>query len=196
MADLMIGNINATKLLRDNYKQLGNGIVALVQIPTEKHLELNAEALKILLNELNYKCVYIALGKPADELDKLYKSKGVDTSRLFFVDAISKMYGIAQKPTKKVVYTSGPLDIDSIAVSVRELLPSLGSEKKCVFLDSITTVLLYNSLPRTIRFSQFLTESLKKAGVDGVMVSVAKGATTEKLVAELSKLCDKVIEIA
>lgn len=74
------------------------------------------------------------------------------------------------------------------------MLSTLG-EKKCVFLDSITTVLLYNSLPRTIRFSQFLTQTLKKIGVDGVMVSIAKGATTDKLITELSKLCDEVINI-
>lgn len=195
MSDLMIGKTNVTKFLRERYKKLGTGWITLVQVPTDKHMEVNTEALKILINEMKFDCIYITLGKPYSDLDKLFKSAGVDTNKLFFIDAISNMYGIKQVTTKKCVYASGPLDIDSITVSLRELLSSLSSEKKCVFLDSVTTVLLYNSLPRTIRFSQFLTQTLKKMGVEGVMVSIAKGATTERLVKELSKLCDEAISI-
>lgn len=196
MPDLTIGNTNVTKLLREKYKKLGTGWITLVEVPTDKHMDVNTEALRILINEMEFECVYITLSKPYTDLDKLFRTKGVNTEKLFFIDAISQMYGVKQISTKKCVYTSGPLDVDSISVSLRELLSKLSSEKKCVFLDSITTVLLYNSLPRTIRFSQFLTQTLKKMGVDGVMVSIAKGGeTTDRLVKELSKLCDEAIDI-
>lgn len=195
MADLMIGKINVTKLLKEKYKKLGKGYVTLITLPTEKHMDVNTEALKILINDMKFSCIYITLSKPFEELDKLFKSKGADTSSLYFIDAISNMYGPKKSETKRCIYASGPLDIDTITSSLRELLSSISSEKKCVFLDSVTTVLLYNSLPRTLRFSQFLTQTLKSMGVDGIMVSIAKGETTEKLVESLSKLCDEVIDI-
>jgi hypothetical protein len=85
--------------------------------------------------------------------------------------------------------------MDSLTVAVRQLLASIQANKKCVFLDSVTTVLLYNSLPRTIRFSKFLTQTLKQVGIDGVMVSIAKGEATKKLTLELQKMCDEFITI-
>jgi KaiC/GvpD/RAD55 family RecA-like ATPase len=196
MTDVTIGSTNITQLLRTKYKQMKKtGWVTLVQVPAEKHLVINTEALKILVNEMGYQCIYITLGKTCIELDKLYKKNGVETTKLYFIDAISKMYGESKENSKRFIYTTGPLDVDSITSSLRDLLASLGEEKKCVFLDSVTTVLLYNSLPRTVRFSQFLTQTLKKMGVTGIMVSIAKGQSTDRLVTELGKLCDEVISV-
>jgi KaiC/GvpD/RAD55 family RecA-like ATPase len=197
MNDLVISGKNVTTLLRQKYKQLKEtGWVSLVQVPSEKHMEVNVQALNVLVNELGYTCVYVSLVKPASELDKYYKAAGVDNNKLYFIDAISKMYGGEKVNTKRITYTSGPLDIDAITASLRDMLASLGTGKKCVFLDSVSTVLLYNSLPRTLRFSQFLTTTLRSLGVTGVMVSIAKGQTTIKLVVELAKLCDEMINIS
>jgi KaiC/GvpD/RAD55 family RecA-like ATPase len=195
MPDLKVGNTNVTSLLREKYKKLGKGWLTLIEVPSEKHMDVNSEAMKILINELDYTCTYITLSKTAYELDGLFKSKGVDTNNLYFIDAISQMYGESGKKSKRYTYSGGPLDVDSITVSLRELLSSIKAEKKCVFLDSVTTVLLYNSLPRTMRFSRFLTQTLKQIGVDGVMVSISKGETTKKLTAELQKLCDEFISL-
>jgi KaiC/GvpD/RAD55 family RecA-like ATPase len=192
---VVIGNTNVTNLLRQKYKKLGSGWVSLLQVPTEKHMEVNTEALKILINEMRYSCVYITLSKGSNELDKAFKSKGIDVNNLFYIDAISQMFGTIKTSTKKCAYVSGPLDIDAITVALRDLLGTIQERKKCVFLDSITTVLLYNSLSRTVRFSKFLTQTLKSVGIDGVMVSIAKGKATETLVKELSKLCDETISL-
>jgi KaiC/GvpD/RAD55 family RecA-like ATPase len=193
--DLFIGKTNITGMLRKKYNKLGLGWVSLVQVPADKHLEVNTEALKILINDLKYSCIYITLGKPFKELDEGFKFAGVDINGLYFIDAVSQMYGEHKSDTKRCVYTSGPLDIGSITSSLRNLLNTLKNEKKCVFLDSVTTVLLYNSLSRTVRFSQFLTTTLKKMGVTGIMVSVSKGEATNHLIKALSKLCDEVLDV-
>jgi KaiC/GvpD/RAD55 family RecA-like ATPase len=196
MTDLIIGKTNVTTLLKEKYKKLGKGWLTLIEVPSDKHMKINSEAIRVLVNELNYTCIYITLTKPFTELDKLFKSNGINSDNLYYIDAISKMYGEDEEDTKKCIYTSGPLDIDSLSVSVKSLLSSIQSEKKCVFLDSVTTVLLYNSMPRTIRFSKFLTQTLKSVGVDGVMVSIAKGEATKKLSNELKKLSDEFISIS
>jgi KaiC/GvpD/RAD55 family RecA-like ATPase len=195
MADLIIEKTNVTALLKEKYKNFGKGWISLVVVPSDAHMDVNKEALRLLVNDFKYSCVYITLSKTSSDLEKLFKSNGINTNNIYFVDAISQMYGESKTETKRCVFTSGPLDIDSITVALKELLRTINSDKKCVFLDSITTVLLYNSLPRTIRFTQFLTQSLKSMGVDGVMVSIAKGKATESLVKELSKLCDEAVDI-
>lgn len=197
MADLIIGKTNVTKLLKEKYKNVltKQRWVSIIQIPNENHMEVVVETLKVWLNKGEYSGIYITLSKSYEELDKIFRTNGVDTKNLYFIDAISRLYGVKQAKTKKVAYISGPLDIEGISVSLRELLSITESENKVVFLDSVTTMLLYNSLPRTIRFSQFLTETLKQKGISGVIVSVAKGATTQSLLKEISKVCDEIIEI-
>jgi KaiC/GvpD/RAD55 family RecA-like ATPase len=197
MTDLTVGATNVTKLLRGKYQQLTQkGWVSLVQVPVDKHLLVNTEALKLLITELGYQCVYITLGKSCNELDTLYKRSGVATGKLFFIDAVSQMYGEQAQNSARCHYTAGPLDVDSITVKLRELLNSLGDVKKCVFLDSVTTVMLYNSMSRTLRFSQFLTKTLKEMGVTGIIVSIAKGDSTQRLAVELAKYCDEVLNIS
>jgi KaiC/GvpD/RAD55 family RecA-like ATPase len=196
MSDLKIGSVNVTQLLRTKYKQMKKtGWVSLVQVPAGNHLQINTESLKILIDEMRYKCIYITLGKTCTDLDKMYKQAGVKIENIYYIDAISQMYGESRSDTKRCMYTAGPLDVESISSAVRTLLASLGEGKKCVFLDSVTTVLLYNSLPRTLRFSQFLATNLKSIGVTGIMVSIAKGKSTNQLIKELSKLCEEVINI-
>jgi hypothetical protein len=191
---LLVGTTDVTALLKEKYKKLGKGWITLLEVPPSKHMAINTEALKILVNELQYTCIYITLSRPYQDLDKLLNSKGINTKSIYYIDAISQLYGTAEKPTNRCAYVSGPLDIDSITNTMRKSMQQLPN-KKCVFLDSITTVLLYNSLSRTIRFSKFLTQNLKSLGVDGVMVSIAKGPATESLIKELTPLCDEVLSI-
>ena len=91
------------------------------------------------------------------------------------------------------------MNIEGIVNAVDQFLASpssiLKKEKIFVFLDSITTILLYNHLPRTIRFSQFLTDKLKSLAIHGIMVSIAAGLTSERLLNEIKQLCDEVIDI-
>jgi KaiC/GvpD/RAD55 family RecA-like ATPase len=195
MADLKIGNVNITKLLLEKYGKLDTGWVSLVKVPPNLHLEVNKEALSILIDKLDYTCIYITLSKSGKELDKLFKDYGINIKKIVYLDAISKMYGEKELSSKRFNYVSGPLDIDAITSSLHNLMNSFPAEKLCVILDSVTTVLLYNSLGRTLRFSKFITMTLKEFGVSGVMVSVAKGEANKKLIAELSKLCDETINI-
>jgi KaiC/GvpD/RAD55 family RecA-like ATPase len=194
MTNLTINNINITELLKDRFSRLSRGWVALLQVPVEKTLEMNIEALKIL-QELGYEGVYITLSKDYIELSKIFRERGLDMGRLAFIDGVSQMYGIGAVDAPNVKYISGPISLDGIVAAVTDVIPTMKSEKKFVFLDSITAVLLYNSLERTLKFSEFLTVSLKRLEVAGVMVSVSKGFANDNLIKELAKLSNEVIKI-
>jgi hypothetical protein len=183
------------KIILEEYKNIKNGTITLLEVPAKKHMKINTETLKLFINKLGYQCIYITLGKGCYELDTSFNKAGITANTLQFIDAISQMYGISGIQNKRYHYVAGPLDIDGITACIQEILPRLPGQKKCVFLDSVTTVLLYNALPRTIRFSKFLTQELKKTGVTSIMVSVVKGLTTQKLRDELAKLSDKVLVV-
>jgi KaiC/GvpD/RAD55 family RecA-like ATPase len=189
---LTINDTNITELLQDRFSRLNQGWVALLQIPVEKTMEINVEVIKTL-QELGYEGVYITLSKDYVELSKVFRKAKIDMGRLAFIDGVSQMYGIGAVDSPNVNYISGPISLDGIVAAITDILPVMKTKKKYVFLDSITTVLLYNSLDRTLKFSEFLTTSLKRLEVAGVMVSVSKGFANDALVKELTKMSDEII---
>lgn len=195
--DLIVHGVNVTKLLKQKYAKLKKtGWITLLNAPIDKYMNVNNEAIRVLMDDLDYDGIYITVNKPYPELLKIFAEKGLDTSKLRFVDAISQTYGILPKETKQCTYVFGPLNIEDIISAVEKFLEGPQMSKKVfVFIDSITTVLLYNHLPRTLRFSQFLTQKLRSLAISGIMVSVAAGMTSERLIEEVEQLCDEVIDI-
>lgn len=191
---LTINNVDVTDLLKDHFSRLEHGWVALLQLPMEKAMDVNIESIKILQG-LGYEGVYITLSKDYVELTKIFREKEIDMGKLAFVDGVSQMYGIGAVDAPNVKYISGPISLDGIVAAITDIVPVMKSEKKFVFLDSITTVLLYNSLERTLKFSEFLTTSLKRLQVLGVVVSVSKGFANEQLIRELTKMSNEVIKL-
>jgi hypothetical protein len=196
--ELIIGRLNITHLLKEKYSALKkSGWITLLNAPIERHIEVNTESIRVLIEDMDFQGIYITVNQPYLELVQDFKKAGLNVSKLKFVDAVSQMYGAMPKDTSQCKYVQGPLNISSIVDSVREFLIQMpGSKKKVfVFIDSITTMLLYNHLPRTIKFSKFLTEDLRKTEVNGIMVSVTAGMTSERLINEVKQFCDEVIDI-
>jgi KaiC/GvpD/RAD55 family RecA-like ATPase len=194
MANLTINNINVTDLLKDHFSRLNHGWVALLQLPMEKAMSVNIESIKVL-QELGYEGIYITLSKDYKELTKIFREQGIDMGKLAFIDGVSQMYGIGAVDAPNVKYISGPISLDGIVAAITDIIPAIKVEKKFVFLDSITTVLLYNSLERTLKFSEFLTASLKRLQVGGVVTSVSKGFANDNLIKELTKMSNEVIKL-
>ena len=194
MPDLIINKINVTILLKEKYAKLGQGWVTLLEVPIDESMKVNIEAIKVL-QSMGYEGIYITLSKDYIELSKLFREAGIDLGKLTFIDGISQMYGIEKADAPNVTYVAGPISIDAISETISKIAPSIQKAKKFVFLDSITTVLLYNSLERTVKFSQFLSEALKKLQLVGIVVSVSRGFANEALLKELTKLSNEVINL-
>ncbi len=194
MPNLTIKNINVTELLKDHFSRLNHGWVALMQIPMEKAMDVNIESIKVL-QELGYEGIYITLSKDYKELTSMFRKHSVDMGKLAFVDGVSQMYGIGAVDSPNVKYVSGPISLDVIVAAITDIIPVMKAEKKFVFLDSITTVLMYNSLERTLKFSEFLTNSLKRLQVAGVVTSVSKGFANDNLIKKLTKMSNEVIKL-
>lgn len=182
------------QLFKEKFSNLTDGWVTLLEIPVEKAMEINVNAIKVL-QDMGYEGVYITLSKDYIELSKIFREKGIDMGKIAFIDGISQMYGVSEVSSPNVTYVSGPLSIDALSDAVTKRVETMHADKKFVFLDSITTILLYNSLEKTIEFSNFITNSFKKMKVVGIVVSISRGFTNEKLIEELTRVSDQTIEL-
>ena len=67
-------------------------------------------------------------------------------------------------------------------------------EHRLLFLDSISTLILYNDTGSMTKFSHFLINKIKEGGCSGAIISLEK-ETDEKMISQLSQFVDKVIEV-
>lgn len=195
MPNLIINTIDVTGLLEEKLARLSPDWVVLLQTPVEETLAINTETVKIL-QSFGYDGIYVTFTKDYLELSSLFGQSGIDVTRLSFIDGVSRMYGVKQVASAGVVYIPGPLSIENVSENLLKLIPNMKSEKRFVFLDSITTVLLYNSLERTLEFHQTIITMLKKMNVVGVVVFLVKGFVNQKLVDQLSSAANETIDLS
>ncbi|MCH9612729.1 MAG: hypothetical protein S4CHLAM102_12260 [Chlamydiia bacterium] len=191
---LFVKNTNVTNLFAERFQKLVSGWVLLLQVPVEETAAVNTEALRTLQNQ-DYEGVYVTLSKEYPTLSKSFADQGIDLDKIHFIDCISQMYGIKEEQSDRVSYIAGPLSIDKIVDTITERGMRIQTPNKYVFLDSITTVLLYNSLERTVHFTQFLLNAFKSLGMVGVVVSVSEGFANKTLLKELTKSADEIINL-
>lgn len=178
--------------IEEQIKEIKPSEVLVLQVPVENSIQMNIRAVKVL-QEAGYSGIYITFFKDYLELTKLMEEGGVDVSRLAFLDGIAKLYGLAQSEERNVTYIDGPLSLDVAIETITKMLALVEGDKKFVFLDSLTVVLLYNSLSRTIEFVRSLSELLKKAGYAEVISLPSRGLPSESLMSELKQLSDKIV---
>jgi hypothetical protein len=156
----------------------------------DKSTDANVQAVKTLVGNLQCSVLYITFNKRATDLIEKFRVQNVDLKKMSFLDTVSVMYGIKPKANDGCVYISSPFQIDDVQSKISELLYSIKSEKKIVLIDSITGVLLYNSLESASKFIKNMIENLRNNSVSGVFITNGKGTTNEKLIAEIDSLVD------
>ena len=143
--------------------------------------------------------------RPYRNLVSLLKGNGIRVNNLYFIDAASSQAKYAgkakeklktpEKKTERCVNISRELNVDELVRAIYTSLPRIKAKNKFVFLDSITTLTLYQPLSETLRFGEFLTRTLKSSEITGVVVNVAETLAQKKFVQEIVMHCDEVIKV-
>ena len=185
------------KLLLPQHQKAPTGKIVLLDMPQQSHLQVITQVMNVLIKDEGSSGVYMTTMKGYPELSNIFTQNGLDLSKIYFVDVISKMYGLEPKETPNCEYISSPINIQSISNAITTFLGKIKGNKKFLVFDSLTTILLYNSLPRIVEFTTTLSEYLKSQHVEGilVMLSTAKGSTNDKLLNALGTIIDDTISI-
>ena len=170
--------------LEQRLPTLASDAFAVVTVPAQDASPASVEAVRILASQ-GFAGVYVSLSKDYLSVAAALGAAGVDLSRIHFVDAVSRMYGIAPVESPEVTYVDGPLSVDALARGIAESVSGLEQEKRFVLLDSLTTLLLYNSFEATIDFGRALRTMLKKMGAAGIIVVAYRDEVNADLLEKL-----------
>ena len=116
--------------------------------------------------------IYITTNKTYGAMTQLFKSENVDMGHIFFIDCISQQINRNAAGTPNCVVLDGPKNVTQIGIAISKAMVSVPGEKT-LFLDSLSTMLIYNDSSVVSRFSNFLMNKAKGAGVDGCVMALS-----------------------
>lgn len=138
------------------------------------------------------KGVYFTTSRQYRFISKEMKKRGINLNSLLFLDCISAMAG--ESGDKFCTVIENPSDLEEISTNLCKLLDKIESDKKFLVIDSISALLMYNSISSVKEFSVFLTQKLRKKGVKRMLV-VIENESPEPLKQILNATCDKSIYV-
>jgi len=179
--------------------------VVLFLVEPKKYMDTNLEIIKIVIKENKFSGIYVTVNRPFITLVNIMKKKGIDTNRIFFIDCITKMIpsprGISLTSRRKFekkencIFIPSPSRLTEIGLALSEALSGMRHPRnKFLYLDSLSTLSIYNDLSTIAKFVHFLTTRVRLFGVVGLIMCVEK-KMDDKLFNILSEVCDMTIEV-
>ena len=183
--------MNMKKTLENEIKKLPDNFVVMAIVPFKNFEEANLHLLSIVINKYNSKGSYITINRPYKSMVKLLKKENINSKNIFFIDCITKETEVETK-TNNCRFIGSPNNLTEIAIALDPIFKD--GKHKYIFLDSLDTLSVYNSVNSVIKFAHFLTSKVRLHDISGIMLAVHENSD-QKLVMELAQFCDKVIDL-
>ncbi|MEA2033945.1 MAG: hypothetical protein U9N40_00400 [Euryarchaeota archaeon] len=159
------------------------------------HLSETNYTLVKQLSDLQMRTIVITVNQPSPTLKTIYRKKGIDISRVLFIDAITK-YALGGLPTDidNAIFIGSPGNLTEIGIGITEMLKENPDEKTCVIIDSVNTMLVYLPDASVLKFIHFLSSKLRLMDSIGVFLAVEAGIDSV-LMTQLTTFADEVLEV-
>jgi hypothetical protein len=181
---------NIKERLKKELDDLPKNWIAFLETQVENSLEINIESIKLLLKK-DLQCIILSASRPYSNLLEIYKENDIDTEKIIIIDGASK--GQNAEGNKKVIFLDGLDDLTNISIVLSDTYKQL-SNKSFFFLDSITSMLIYNDPMIFAKFIHSLLVKMRINNEGGILFSLDK-MMDSRIRAEIAQLCDKVIKI-
>jgi KaiC/GvpD/RAD55 family RecA-like ATPase len=171
-------------------KELADGTANLVIVSVEEY-GLVAKTILHHFQSSQIPGVYVTTNKPYYDL-----LKGMENvpSNIHFVDVITSLAGREKEETPNVTFLDSPLELVEMDVSIQGQLSKITGSKKFLCLDSISTLLVYNSPEAVERFSHTVVSKNRKEEVIILLIMV-ESEENENVINTLGQFVDQTIRM-
>lgn len=183
--------INMLNKIKKEIKTLPDNFVVLTIVPYEKSEKINLGLLNFLINEQKNKGSYIAINKPYQNISEILNKNKIDSNQLFFIDCMTKKAGGQTTDVTNCSFIDNPSNLTSLGIEIEKLFKK--AEHNFIFLDSLNMLAQYNNKKQIIQFTHSLLSKVRVNNIKGIVVGLHE-ETDDDLIAELSQLCDKVLD--
>jgi len=165
----------------------------LVISPPEKLKLYNIEIIRQLIID-KQSVLVVTTSQPYTTLVKNYENYGLDISRIWFVDAITKCaLGRIPQEASNCRFVKNPANITDLGIVITDVLNSFPDQKPCILFDSISTMLIYIPSINISKFFHFITNKLKLLNSPGIFLAADK-SLDPLLMTQIVTFVDEVID--
>jgi len=145
--------------------------------------------LKKTINKSNI--IYVTTNKPYAHLMNEFKKNNVNTSKFFIIDCITKYVGQPlDESVQNCIFLDNPQALTTISIAMNESIKQI-TGKKILFLDSLSTLLIYNDAKTMAKFSNFIINQMRTYNVDLVIFAL-ESDVSHQIVTEIQSFVDEV----
>lgn len=141
-----------------------------------------------------YMTVFISINQPSAFLMDVFMKNGIDTNRIFFIDAITQYAGgTPRTQPDNCRFVTKPGDLTAMSIAVTEVLKRYPDQKAVIFLDSVNAMLIYSNSVDFTKFIHFVISKLRILNVSGIFLAVEKGIDP-MLMSQFMAFTDELLE--
>ena len=159
--------------IKKEFEALKINFLVILDTSAENYSDAVMGAVTFML-EKGQKGIYVTSSRPYRFISNEMKRISINTDNILFLDCISCMAG--EHGDGNCTYVENPASLEEISMHIGSLLGRIESDEKFLIMDSISTLLIYNSLNSVKEFSLFLINKLRLESVDGILVIIKKEA--------------------
>ncbi|MBI4144717.1 hypothetical protein HY493_00730 [Candidatus Woesearchaeota archaeon] len=134
--------------------------------------------------------IWLTLTRPFVQLRDALDFAGIPPKRIFFIDASSGPVPRGAQPTENCIFIESPQDIVGMTIAISETL-SLTHGKRVLLVDSLNTLLAFQSSDIVEQFTNVLANKARTLGIDVAFLASDVGS---KKLGSIEALVDEVKE--
>jgi len=178
------------EIIKSKLENIPKNSIILTIIPSEHYANINLFLIKHWLDKNpSHRGAYVSLNRPFTNLNLTLNSGEIDTTRLFFVDCVTKKSLTADN----CIFLGTENSLTNLGIALSSLVRS--KDLSFIYLDSLNTLALYNGLESALKFTHYLITKLRNHEKDGIILGIHEH-TNRRIISELSQVCDVVIDLS
>ncbi len=184
--------------LEDRIKRIAPKSVVLLEVPADEDtMDMVADYLKYRQDD---KGIYISSNRPTKDLVEKLRAHGFDlkpsleTGETYVLDLMSKSVGANE--VSGSINVASPSELSATQMAFEKAAEQLSSKpgNSWLLLDSLSTLLVYNSSGALLHFLHFLIGRLRVLGFGGMIFTV-EGSVEGNVLLTIGQFCDEVIKL-
>lgn len=174
-------------------KDIEKNEIVLIVVPGVQLPQIEKDFVKYA-SQKGYYIIYVTANKPYTTMSNIFRKEGIDLDKIFFIDLVTNLVGMDLKRAGNCVFCP-PQALTNLSITIQGVVENLPKDSnKMLFLDSISTLLLYNESTIVTRFAHALITKLREWKVKGTILTLEEEAD-KKVISQITSFADKCITL-
>jgi len=184
------------RILNERLNDIDKEAVVVIESPVENYLQANVSSVKSMLDN-GFEGVYLSFQRPFKNISCLFEEEGIELGRLFVIDFATAFSNSDQDLNPRCVNARPGVSVEDMVNTICSSLENLSTDKRFVFVDSLSTLALHEDFSETMRFPECLINTIRRKNINDVtfVFNIAKDLARQRYMKNLEVYANEHIHL-